>query len=611
MEILKGIGVSAGVVIGRAFVLDERVRYLPKRFVPLEDVGHQQARFGDAVDLSIAELRALRDRVAREFDAEAAKILEFHIGLLRDRHFLDQILQRIGEERVTAEYAVTAELKAMADKFLEMDSEAFRSKVSDLWDLDRRLMRHLVGETKSRLERLDTNGVLIAHNLTPIQTANLNTNRIKGFATDAGGQTSHTSIMARSLGIPAVVGLENATTDVVEGDLVIVDGERGLLIINPEESTVAEYEDRIRDRAALTVSLRELADLPAETTDGETIELVGNIEFPHEVSLVKENGGTGVGLYRSEFLYLANNREPSEEEQFEAYVSALRLSEDRPVTIRTLDLGSDKYTQSRSEKPERNPALGCRSIRYCLQHLPMFKRQLRALLRASGEMPGVLRIMFPLVTGPMELRQAKMVLTDVKEDLEDEGLAFDRDVPVGIMIEAPSAAIMAHAFAREVDFFSIGTNDLIQYTLAVDRTNERVANLYSAAHPSIIRLIKDVIRVGRRQDVKVSLCGEIASDVEFTMLLIGMGLRSLSLVPASIPDVKRIIRSVDIRTCERVARKVGSFDSERQVLNFLREQTRKVLPEGADGRAVGGGTHAIGVSRPSPQANGGVGHEVG
>lgn len=587
MKLLKGIGVSPGVVIGGAFVLDDVTLHVPRRQVSASDIPHQHDRLDEAVAASIEELQALRDRIAREVDPEAAKILEFHMVMLCDPHFLDPVHDRIQQEQVSAEWAVTFEIQAMADKFRALDSEAFRSKVSDLLDLDRRLLRHLIGEAQSRLKQVEGEVVIVAHDLTPSQTVSLDTRHVKAFVTDAGGRTSHTAIMARSIGIPAIVGLERATSDIVEDDLLIVDGDRGVLIIDPDDATLEEYRRRIEARRSYELSLEDLARAPAVTADGVRINLYGNIEFPFEVEMVERFGGDGVGLYRSEFLFLAHDRDPSEEEQFEAFRDALRMSGGKPITIRTLDLGSDKYTQRRFESPERNPALGCRSIRFCLQNLPVFKTQLRAILRASVE--GNLRLMFPLITGPLELRQARMVLSDVMEDLDDEGIPFNRNVPVGIMIEAPSAAIMSHAFAREVDFFSIGTNDLIQYTLAVDRTNERVANLYSAAHPAVLRLIKDCIRSGRRAGIEVSLCGEIASDPDYVMLLIGIGLRNLSLVPSAIPDIKRVIQAVDTRHCELIARKVGSFDSERQVLNFIRDETRKVMPEGYDGRSVDGG----------------------
>lgn len=587
MQLLKGIGVSPGVVIGRAFVLDDLTPHVPKRHVAASDVSHQHGRLDAAVAASIEELQTLRDRIAKELDAEAAKILEFHIALLRDEHFLNPVHERIEEQNVSAEWAVTYEIQAMADKFQALDSEALRSKVSDLLDLDRRLLRHLIGETQGRLKQVEGEVIIVAHDLTPSQTIGLDTEHVKAFVTDAGGRTSHTAIMARSIAIPAIVGLERALSDIFEDDLLIVDGDRGVLIIDPDEPTLDQYSKRMERRKSYELTLVDLAHEPARTADGVRIKLYGNIEFPFEVAMVDRYGGDGVGLFRSEFLFLAQDRDPSEEEQYEAFRDAVRMSAGKPITIRTLDLGSDKYTQRRQESPERNPALGCRSIRFCLQNLPLFKTQLRAILRASTE--GDLRIMFPLITGPLELRQARMVLNDVMEDLEDEGIAFNRNVPVGIMIEAPSAAIMSHAFSREVDFFSIGTNDLIQYTLAVDRTNERVANLYSAAHPAVLRLLKDCIRSARRGGIDVSLCGEIASDPDYIMLLIGIGLRNLSLVPSAIPDIKRVIRAVDTRTCELIARKVGSFDSERQVLNFIRDETRKVMPEGYDGRSVGGG----------------------
>ncbi len=304
-----------------------------------------------------------------------------------------------------------------------------------------------------------------------------------------------------------------------------------------------------------------------------------------EIEAVLSNGGDGVGLYRTEYLYLTSKTQPTEEEHFEAYKKCIELLAGRPLTIRTADLGADKYTQAQAEEPERNPFLGLRSIRYCLQNLPMFKTQLRAILRASAL--GPVKVMFPLVSTAMELKQAKLILNDTMEECEEDGIEFDADMPVGVMIEVPSAALTATTLAREVSFFSIGTNDLIQYTLAVDRANERVANLYTGAHPAVLQLIKMVIRAGRRFDVDTSLCGEIAGDVEYTMLLIGMGLRTLSLVPSQLPNVKRVIRSVDIGTCERLARKVGSFDSERQVMNCLREKVQEILPGLDGGRTAG------------------------
>ncbi len=586
MELIRGIGVSSGIVIGPAFVLDEVVQHVSRRRVLESDIPHQLIRLDEALNASINDLEKLRERVSTEFDKDAAAILNFHISLMSDTHFQEPIRKRIQDERVTAEYAVTAELQILADRFLAMDQEAFRSKVSDLWDLDRRLLKHLIGEVRNRLKQLETECIVVANDLTPGQTAGLDVAHVKAFATQAGGRTSHTSIMARSMGIPAVVGLDTSIEDIVDDDLIIVDGERGILIVNPDNDTLAEYETRREAHHAFITRLDDLVDQEAITTDGERIQLYANIEFAHEVDVANRMGADGIGLFRTEFIFMISDHDPTEDEQYEAYHEAIQLSNGKSTTIRTLDLGSDKFTQNRAVTPERNPALGCRSIRYCLQNLPVFRTQLRAILRASAT--GPVRIMFPLITGLMEFRQAKMVLSDVMEDLQDEEIAYDPDVEIGLMIETPSAAIMSHVFAREADFMSIGTNDLIQYTVAVDRTNERVANLYSSSHPAVIRLIKNVIRSGRFHKKEVSVCGEVASDVNHVMLLIGLGLRSFSMVPPAIPDIKRIIRMIDTDHCEQIARKAGSFDSERQVLNYLRDSTQKILAGGsADGPANG------------------------
>ena len=385
------------------------------------------------------------------------------------------------------------------------------------------------------------------------------------------------SIIARALQIPSVVGCHALTNTTQDGDRVIIDGEQGVVLVRPEQPVVDSYLERQVDQQARQLRLQEFSSLEPITLDGTRIKLLGNIEFPEEATTTIENGGDGVGLYRTEFLWLTRNHAPSEEEQFEAYRKAVELLDGHPLTIRTLDLGADKYTQQQAEEPERNPFLGLRSIRYCLQNLPMFKTQLRAIVRASAF--GPMKIMFPLVSTVMELRQTKMLLRDVCEELEEESIPFDRNLETGMMVEVPSAALMAKVFASEVSFFSIGTNDLIQYTLAVDRGNERVANLYTGAHPAVLQLIKSVVRAARRRSVEVSICGEIAAEPIYTMLLIGLGIRTLSLVPSQIPHINRVIRSVDIERCERVARKIGTFDSERQVLNCLRDELRKVNPE--------------------------------
>jgi phosphotransferase system enzyme I (PtsI) len=581
MQTVKGIPVSPGIVIARAFVLGEAETHVPHREIEEHEIDAELGRLEAALRDASADIATLRDRTEQQLGREAAKIFGFHLGLAQDPSLLGPMRDRVRRDRVNAEVAVADSFKKVTDQFKAIGNEVFRQKANDVLDLERRVLGKLMGENESRLSALTEPVIIIAHELTPSQTAGMDRKKILGIATDLGGRTSHTSIVARAIEIPCVVGCQRVMQRAEDGDLVIVDGDTGVVVVRPDERTLEEYrsqQDRFSNFRAI---LRETARLEAVTKDGARIRLLGNIEFPHEVENVLANGGDGVGLYRTEFLYLTNDHEPSEDEQYRAYRHTLELLAGRPCTIRTLDLGADKYTQQRAHEPERNPFLGLRSIRYCLAHREMFKTQLRAILRASAH--GPLKVMFPLVSTLMELRQAKMILNDVCEELEEEGIAFDRGIQTGIMIEVPSAALMSRAFAQECSFFSIGTNDLIQYTLAVDRGNERVANLYTGASPAVLYLVKQVVRSARRAGIDVSLCGEIAGEALYTMLLIGLGLRTLSLVPSQIPLIKRVIRSVDIPHCEELARRVGSFDSDRQVLTTLRDELRKVDPDSFGG----------------------------
>jgi phosphotransferase system enzyme I (PtsI) len=380
------------------------------------------------------------------------------------------------------------------------------------------------------------------------------------------------------------VGLRELTRHARDGQTMVVDSDRGQVVLDPDEETVAAA-GRDAERAKRSrISLQEEADLPAVTTDGVAIELLGNIEFPSEIDVVLAEGGTGVGLYRTEFLYLTSDHDPTEEEQDREYIDCVKRLGGRPLTIRTMDLGADKHTQQRAETPERNPFLGLRSIRYCLKNTDMFRRQLRSIMRASAH--GPVKVMFPLVTNIAELRRAKYFLHEAMEDLADRGEPYDRDVEVGMMVEVPAAALMASAFAREVDFFSIGTNDLVQYTLAVDRINEQVAGMYTPIHPAVLKLIRDVSRVGSRAKIPVSCCGESASDPEFAALLIGLGVRSLSVTASGIPRLKRAIRGLDSKRCERIAKKAMSFDSEAEAAAYVRDRIRKLVPEVFVGRSA-------------------------
>ncbi|MEX2218083.1 MAG: phosphoenolpyruvate--protein phosphotransferase [Phycisphaerales bacterium] len=581
---IKGIPVSPGVVIGRIFALDDEKQRIPRRTIPESQVPAELARLDEAIASSLAELRGVLTQAERDMGADAARIFYFHMGVLQDRNLLTPIRRMIETQKVTAEYAVYHAFSEAAAQFRRMKDSAFTTKANDLEDLLARVVKHLIGEHRTRLAELHHQAVIVAPDLTPSQAVSFDREKVVAFATDLGGRTGHTSIVARALGIPAVVGCGTVTAFATDGTRVIVDGDRGLVIIDPEQQQLDEYAAYVEQRRVYQLSLDELATLPSETRDGTRIELLGNIEFPEEIPTVLACGGEGVGLYRTEYLYLTRETEPTEEEHYRAYAQCLELLAGRPLTIRTVDLGADKYTQKRTEQPERNPFLGLRSIRYCLQNLPMFKTQLRALLRASAH--GPMKIMFPLITSPAEFRQARWLLNEMMEDLADESLPYDPDLQVGMMVEVPSAALMADTFAREVDFFSIGTNDLVQYTLAVDRTNERVAHLFSPAHPAVIQLIKQVARVARRQEVPVSCCGESAGDPEYALLLIGLGLRTLSATAASIPHLKRVVRSVTVQQCERIAHKALSFDSDVSVSAFLRDQTRKIIPEAFDGRSV-------------------------
>lgn len=580
MEIKKGIGVSPGVVISTAVVLDAEDLLIPKRQIDVAQVPREIERLDKAVADSITDLTKLRDSLTLQAGDDVSGvggIFDFHMGVLRDKSTIRQIVDEIKKNHTTAEYAVSTVMRRYANTFLAMSDRYLSERVKDVHDIERRVLRNLIGQKHEDLLHLRSDVVVIAHDLLPSQTAALDRGHVKGFATDVGGRTSHTAIVARAMGIPAVVGLGNLTAEVSGGDTVIIDGTRGVVIVNPDADQLAEHQEARRKKQDFDKGLVDLALLPAETRDGHVVSVQANIEFPGDIDDALVQGAQGIGLYRTEFLYLASETEPTEEDHFVSYADALRRLGGRPLIIRTLDLGADKYTQAKAQNPERNPFLGDRSIRMCLHDIPMFKRQLRAIMRAS--VMGDVRIMFPMICTIMELRQARMVLNDVMEELEDEGIAFRRDIPIGMMVEVPAAVIQADQFAKEVNFFSIGTNDLIQYTLAVDRTNEKVAGLFCPANPAVLKLVRDTIRSGTRNSISVSVCGEMAGDPLYTLLLLGLGLNTFSMNGPDIPEVKKIIRSTTLEHARQVARRVMGFDSERQVMHFLREETRKIIPE--------------------------------
>jgi len=577
MEIKKGIAASPGICIAEALILDCEDFRTPRHTIrPSQRVAEIQ-RVRNAFRGAIAELTGMESAQDRTTAGKIKDIFAVHLRFLRDRSLRKEITDEVQNGSVNAESAVSTVLRRIAAHFSNVEDAYISERAADINDIERRLLRQLLGRPREDATHLHREVVVVARELSPTETAAFDRKHIHGLATDAGGRTSHTAIVARSLGIPAVVALEDLTEVVRQGDTVIVDGNRGIVIVDPDEETQSEYRKSLQSFTAMGQRLTGLREKPAVTRDGVHIRLLGNIEFPDEAVMVAEKGGDGVGLYRTEFLYLNRPTEPTEEEHYEAYIKTLAVFKDHPVTIRTLDLGADKYTQRQRFAPEPNPFLGLRSIRYCLQNLNLFKIQLRAILRASTE--GQVRIMFPLITNLQELRQAKMILRDVMEDLHEEGLAYDPALPIGIMIETPAAALTAATLARESDFFSIGTNDLVQYTLAVDRGNELVSTLYSAVEPAVLRLIRTVIQDAYKARIDTSVCGEMGSEPEHVMLLLGMGLRSLSLTPPMIPEIKQIIRSVTIEECNLVARKILAMNAERQITSYLRGRAREILPE--------------------------------
>ncbi len=579
MEIKRGIAVSPGVAIGPALVLDTEGFRIPQRFVAPAEVAAEVGRLRQALAEAVRDTRAQQETISAKLGPQYGAIFAAHIFLLTDPSLLRDVETLIADQLFAAEYAVSRVMRRHAKTLESLEGGHFASRITDVFDLEKRLLGSLLGQRRENLQHLSAAVIVLAHDLSPSETASLDTAHVHGFATEAGGRTSHTAIVAGVLEIPAVVGLGTFVTDVSGGDVAIVDGNRGLLILTPDEETLERYELTRSSFRRFESSLVELRALPAVTQDGAQIGLMGNIEFPQEGEHCLDRGADGVGLYRTEFLYLNKREDPTEAEHFEAYLHVVRtLGAGRPVVIRTLDLGADKF-QPRTEKlgQERNPFLGLRSVRLCLRNLTLFKTQLRAILRASAF--GDVRLMFPMISTLLEVRQCKMILAEVKEDLEDEGIAFNASLPVGTMIEVPSAAILAAELAREVDFFSIGTNDLVQYTLAADRNNEAVAYLYSAGDPAVLRLIDGVIKAAHKQGVAVNVCGEMSGDPQYTLLLLGLGIRQLSLTPHNIPEIKRLIRSVTLEEAVATAREAMRLETARDVNNYLREQTRRILPE--------------------------------
>lgn len=577
MQTLQGIAVSPGIAIGEALILDTEGFRIPRRFVLHDAVDDELARLGKAIDAVSAEMEHSGDAITEQLGERYGAIFRAHQQLLNDPRLRGEVEQLIREKHYSPEYAVSQTLRRYAKLFQEIKTGSLAERAQDFYDLEKSLLRNLLGQNRLELTHLRAPVIILAHNLTPSETARLDTERVLGFATETGGAGGHTAIVAKGLEIPAVVGAGSFLHEVAGGDTVIVDGDSGVVILQPDEETLARYQRQAEQQRTLAIHLATYRDLPAVTTDGERISLCANIEFPEEVEAVLKRGADGIGLYRTEFLYLGATVEPNEETHYQAYAKVVQAMEGRPVVIRTLDLGADKMGLVPLGEEEHNPFLGLRSIRLSLRNLGLFRTQLRALLRASSL--GDVRVMFPLLTTLNELRQAKMVLADVMEDLEEEHIAFNRNIPVGMMVETPAAVIMLDRFLREVDFISIGTNDLIQYALAVDRGNKEVADLYQASDPAVLRLINLTVQAALKAGVPASSCGQMCGSGRYVMLLLGLGLRSLSVPPSAVPEVKRLIRAVSIPQCEAVSRRALTLDSAREVDKFLQEEMRKVAPE--------------------------------
>ena len=572
-----GTAVFPGVAIGPAVVLDRRGMTVALKHVAPDRIPAEVAAVRDALRAVARRLAETAETVAAKLGGEVAAIFTAHRSIVCDPHLHELIEAQIREHRCNAALAVRTVLRRYAKVFRELPQASFAERATDIQDIERQLLDHLHGAGHRPLDGLTEPVIVLAEDLTPSETASFDRGRILALATEAGGRTSHTAIVAGALELPAIVGIGEMLGHVEEGATVVVDGHRGYVWLDPDADTLARYRAAESRLAAEDRQLDALRDLPAVTTDGDRVELLGNIEFPSEAAHCLERGAVGVGLYRTEFLYLDGAAPPDEQAHYEAYAKVLQtLGPDQEVCLRTLDLGADKFPEAlrrpgdRPRHVEANPFLGLRSIRLSLQRPDVFKVQLRAILRAS--MLGKVMIMFPLISAIRELRHCRLILADVMEELDEAGIPFRRDIPVGMMVEVPSAALQADRFAAMVDFFSIGTNDLIQYTLAADRNNEQVAGLYNAADPAVLTLVQRVIDAGARHGVPVTVCGEMSGDPLFTRLLIGMGLRRLSLTPHNIPTIKRIVRETSAAEAQAMRKAVAALDSAEAIDNYLHRQ---------------------------------------
>lgn len=579
MKIISGIAAAGGIAIGRAMLLDHEDLSVPATPITAEQVPAEIQRFEEALTRTRAQILKIQHQITQELGREHAEIFDAHLMLIEDRTLIEEVILGLKTQLLTVEYVFSQALKKYTTALSGVNDEYLRERVADVNDVSRRILKNLTGEQTGRLDRIADKVIVIAYDLSPSDTATMHKKNVIGFATDIGGRTSHTAIMAKSLEVPAVVGLEKITQTVKDGDEVIIDGTGGKVIINPDAATRELYEAERERYLAHGRELLQFTAAPAVTLDKRSIALLANMELPEEIESIRAHGAAGIGLYRTEYLYLNRRTLPTEEEQFESYKKVVSSMNPMPVTLRTLDLGGDKFLSHLEMPREMNPFLGWRAIRFCLAMPEIFKAQLRAILRASAF--GKARIMYPLISGLEELQAANAMLEQCRRELDKKGIAYDPKMEVGAMIEIPSAALTCDLLAKQVSFFSIGTNDLIQYALAADRVNEKIAYLYDPAHPAVLRLIKMIIDAGHQHRIKVCMCGEMAGDPELTMILLGLGLDELSVSAVMLPEIKLIIRSVKYQNAQRVAKEALKFTMGKDVIAYARQELAKVMKDKA------------------------------
>ena len=573
----RGIPVSTGVCRGKILVLGRAHPSIARRQMSDTELAEEVNRLEKALVETRHQILEVQRQVSQGMGAQEGSIFDAHLLVLEDRTLLDEVVRLIQAEKVNAEHAFHTIAERYAATLSAIEDEYLRERASDMRDVTARVLNNLLGlEEQAELRHLKEPCIIISHDLTPSNTAQLDKRKVLGFATDVGSKTSHTAIMARSLRIPAVVGLKDVSGQLVTGQQALLDGHNGVLVINPTDQTLYEYGQLILRQATLQQRLRDLLLEPAITLDGQRVQLNANIEQAADAEQVKANGAEGVGLFRTEYLFLNREHLPGEEQQYQDYRAAAVALKPLPVVIRTLDLGGDKFLAHMQMPTELNPFLGWRAIRISLQERDIFRAQLRAILRASAE--GNIRMMYPMISGLDELKQANALLEEYKAELREEHIPFDENLPVGAMIETPSAAIVADSLAKHVRFFSIGTNDLIQYSLAVDRMNEKIAHLYEPTHPAIVRLIKITVEAAHNHKVRVTVCGEMAGDPVLAPLLLGLGVDELSAAPSLVPSLKFLIRRLNLGEARKLAAFALECESAGEILARCQELTSEIAP---------------------------------